>query len=370
MKIAIISDHLDNIGGAEMVSLVLAKNLNADIYTTNFDPQKIEKMGFKDVLPRIFSIGRIPLNPPFRQQLCLLRFRLLNLKNKYAFYIISGDWAISAVVNNKPNLWYVHTPIRELWDSYGNTRNNIVPKIARPIFDIWVFINRIFNRKYTKLANNIVCNSINTRQRLEKFLGIKNVPVINPPTETNKFYYNQNGNFWLSVNRLVVAKRIDVQLRAFKLLPNEKLIIVGSYESGSNHFENEKKRLQEMAPINVEFKSWVTYKELINLYNNCKGFITTAIDEDFGMTPVEAMAAGKPVIAPNEGGYKETVINNVTGLLIDNIDENKLVSAIKTLSRELHDNPDKFKYTCQKQAKNFDTAVFVKKIKEVITYEK
>lgn len=362
MKIAVIADHLDNIGGAEIVSLVLARELNADIYTTNLDTQKIEKMGFKDVLPRIFSIGKIPINPPFRQQLTLFRFRLLNLKNKYAFYIISGDWAISAVVNNKPSLWYVHTPIRELWDSYEYTRNNLIPQVARPFFDVWVFINRILNKRYTKKANKIVCNSINTKQRLEKFLKIKDVPVINPPSETKDFYYSQNGNFWLSVNRLVVAKRIDMQLEAFKMLPKENLIIVGSYEKGSHHFEKEKNRLYKMAPNNVEFKSWVSKEELLDLYANCKGLITTATDEDFGMTPVEAMASGKPVIAPAEGGYCETVINGVTGILMSHTTPESIRNAIIKISSDL----SSFKDICIKRAKDFDTEIFAKKIKKEI----
>ena len=103
-------------------------------------------------------------------------------------------------------------------------------------------------------------------------------------------------------------------------------------------------------------------EELIDLYANCKGFITTSKEEDFGMTPVEAMASGKPVIAPNEGGYKETIINGVTGKLIDNINVEKLVEAIQ----EIGENPKQYKNTCLRQAKKFDTKVFIKKIKEQI----
>lgn len=365
-KIAIIHNYLDNIGGAEVVTLVLARELNADVYTTNIDDTKIIKMGFGDILPRINSIGKIPINAPFKQQAALIKFHFLNLKNKYDLYIICGDWAISAATNNKPNLWYVHSPIRELWDSYKYTRNNIVPWPVRPIFDIWVYFNRILNIKYAKKADKIACNSKNTQNRLKKFLGINNVSIINPPIETNRFHYNCNGNYWLSVNRLVSAKRIDIQLNAFRMLPAEKLIIVGSYEKGVKHFENEKNRLEKITPPNVEFKSWVSEKELIDLYANCKGFITTAIDEDFGMTPVEAMAAGKAVIAPNEGGYKETVINNKTGLLIDDIDENKLAEAIIRLGKEINENPLKFKNACQEQANKFDLKIFIQRIKEQI----
>ena len=363
MKIAIFHNFLDNIGGAEMVVLTLAKELKADIYTTNIDKEKIAKMGFESVLPRIYSIGKIPLNPPFRQQSSLLRFRLLNLKNKYDFYIIAGDWAISGVVNNKPNLCYVHSPIREIWDLYKYTRQNMVPLQVRWIFDIWVAYNRYLNKKYIKCADKVVCNSENTKNRLKKYLG-KDALVINPPIETSRFKFASTGEYWLSVNRLISHKRIDVQLKAFEKLPEEKLIIVGSYEQ-SRHFLQYADYCKKIMPKNVEIKSWVSQQELVDLYANCKGFITTSKDEDFGMNVVEAMASGKPVIAPNEGGYKETILTNVTGLLIDDIDEFKLAEGIKKISRELNENPAKYREACRLQARKFDVEVFVEKMRGV-----
>ncbi len=122
----------------------------------------------------------------------------------------------------------------------------------------------------------------------------------------------------------------------------------------------------KMRPKNVEILKEVSQSELAKLYANCKGFITTAMDEDFGMAPVEAMASGKPVIAANEGGYKETIINNKTGILIDNINPDKLIKAIKRLNKELKTNPDKYKTACQEQAKQFDTKEFIRKIKQEI----
>lgn len=362
-KIAIFHNFMDNIGGAEIVTLTLARELKADIYTTNTNLDKIKKAGFSNL--NIISIGKIPINAPLRLQLALSKFRKLDLKNKYNFYIISGDWAISGAVNNKPNLEYFHGPINELWAYRDYVRENIAEFWQRPIFDIWVLYNRHLYKKYFKHVQKKVCNAENTKKRIKKYLK-EDAVVINPPIETKKYKYKKTGNFWLSVNRLLPHKRIEMQMKAFSKLPNEKLIIIGSYEKGSRHFEKYKSHLEKLRLKNTEMKNWVDDKEKIELYANCKGLIATAKDEDFGMSPIEAMASGKLVIASNEGGYKESIINNKTGILIDNINPDKLANTIKKISKELKKNPKKYKSACLKQAKKFDTKIFIKKIKEQI----
>jgi glycosyltransferase involved in cell wall biosynthesis len=120
--------------------------------------------------------------------------------------------------------------------------------------------------------------------------------------------------------------------------------------------------LRRIKPDNVTLIHWADFNELVELHANCRGFITTSKNEDFGMTPVEAMASGKPVIAPNEGGYKESVIEDVTGKLIDDINSDKLIQAIKQIGR----NPRGYRNECLRQAKKFDTKIFIKKILEQI----
>lgn len=371
-KIAIFHQFLDNIGGAEIVTLTLARELNkqgisADIFTTNIDKEKIEKIGFKDIIPKIHSIGKIPLQAPLRHQMALFRFSKLNLNKKikkYDFFIISGDWAISGAKHNTPTRWYVHSPCRELWDLRKYVRNTLVRPLFRPMFDLWSGFNRWLHPKYIKKINKIVCNSKNTQNRLKRYLKI-NAEIIHPPTNTKNYQYKKSKNYWLSVNRLLAHKRIEIQLKAFSKLPNENLIIVGSYEKNAKQFESYKSYLEKIKPKNVKILSWVSDKELIKLYSECKGLITTAKDEDFGMTPVEAMASGKPTIASNEGGYKETITNK-TGVLIDNIDPEKLTNAIKKINKELKENPNKYKNECIKQAEKFDVKNFIEKIKKEI----
>jgi glycosyltransferase involved in cell wall biosynthesis len=290
--------------------------------------------------------------------MAMSRFRKLNLAKRYDCYIIDGDWAMSGAVNNKPNIWYVHSPIREIWDLYKYTRQNNVPFVARPIFDAWVRYNRHLNLKYVRHVKQLVCNSINTQNRIKKYLK-RDAVVINPPIETDKFHFKKSGDYWLSVNRLITHKRVDIQMKAFRDMPDEKLVIVGCYEK-SRHFEAYAKYIKSIKPNNVTLIHSVDFDELVNIYANCKGFITTSKNEDFGMTPVEAMASGKPVIAPNEGGYKETVIDGITGRLLDNMSVHNLILAVKEISK----NPISYKNACLKQSKQFGTKIFIKKIME------
>jgi glycosyltransferase involved in cell wall biosynthesis len=315
-------------------------------------------MGFSGI--RIHSIGRVPRNAPFRQQLTLHLFRKLDLSGQYDFFIIAGDWAMSGAVNNKPNLWYVHSPIREIWDLYEYTRQNTVPFFGRFFFDIWVRLNRRLNRQYVSHVDRLLCNSLNTKNRLEKYLQ-REALVIYPPTDTCRFTSKADEGFWLSVNRMISHKRVEMQIDAFLRMPDEKLVIVGSYEQ-SRHFKAYAKRMTGICPHNVTILHWADQETLLDLYAKCRGFITTAKDEDFGMAPVEAMAAGKPVIAPNEGGYRETVLDGGTGILINDISADALVGAVK----KLKDDAGSYQQACQTRAKQFDTAVFIKKVTDVI----
>ncbi len=356
-KIAIFHNFMDNIGGAEIVCLTLAKELKADIYTTNINYERIKKMGFDNI--NIKSIGSVPHNAPLRQQMALWRFANLKLENKYDYYIIGGDWAISGAKHNKPNLWYVHSPIREIWDLCDYTKKTYLKFYLRPLYSLWAIYNRHLNRKYVNNVQTIACNSSTTQKRISKYLK-RDATIIYPPIRTNDFSFIEKGNYWLSVNRLISYKRIEMQLQAFKNLPEEKLVIVGSYEK-AKHFSKYANYITSQKPSNVIILNWIDRKKLIRLYSNCKGFITTSKEEDFGMNVVEAMASGKIVIAPNEGGYKETIINGKTGILIDDISAEKIISEIKQF-------PSKIEYNsyCTNNAKKFDEKIFLSQIKKII----
>ncbi len=348
---------MDNIGGAERATLIMARELGADIYTTNINKEKIKKLGFS--IENIHSIGRVPTSPPYRQQMTQLRFRFAKLPKKYDLYIVSGDWALSAAVKHKPNIWYTYSPPRELWDLYKFTRTCIImPAYQKLLFDMWVLVNRRFMRKYVKHIDTCISISNVVQKRLKNYLG-RDSEVIYPPLDIKNYSYDKNGDFWLSVNRYTRHKRIEMQIDAFRMMPNEKLIIVGACEN-TNHFLAYKRYIEEMTPPNVKLLYGISDKELIDLYSNCKGFLTTSIDEDYGLTPIEAMASGKIVVAPNEGGYRETIIDGKTGVLIDGISPDKIIDAVSSIrEKELLGN----RSICEMRAKNFSTQKFIKQFR-------
>jgi glycosyltransferase involved in cell wall biosynthesis len=366
MKIAIFHNFMDNIGGAEMVSLTLARHFDACIYTTNFDAEKIRAMGFTDVVPRIRSIGRVPKNAPYKQQCTLHRFRRLRLREKYDFHIISGDWAMSAAVNHHPNLWYVHSPLNELWEFKDYIRDTSLSRWQKPIFDAWVALNRKLTLRYARSVDRWVCNSKNTRDRVRRFY--KTDPeVVYPPIDTSTYRNGETKGYWLSVNRLFKNKRVELQLDAFRQMTDTRLVIVGSYEIGSRHFEEYAMAMREKRAPNVEMRHWVGHEELRDLYAHCTGFITTSFKEDFGMTAVEALASGKPVIAPNDGGYRESVIDGETGTLLPDTRPDTIKNAVREIEARIRKNPLFYEGRCAAQAQKFDKETFFEKISSIIS---
>jgi glycosyltransferase involved in cell wall biosynthesis len=159
------------------------------------------------------------------------------------------------------------------------------------------------------------------------------------------------GDFWLSVNRLYPEKRIELQVEAFRKMPEEQLVIVGGYSKG-DHASRYAEKIGRNLPPNVNLRGEVTEDELRDLYARCKAHICTALDEDYGLTPLEAMASGKPVVAVNEGGYRETVTEQ-TGLLVEpNVD--KIAGAVRFIAKD----PARYKEDCFSRAKEFDIAEF------------
>jgi glycosyltransferase involved in cell wall biosynthesis len=356
MKIAIFHDYIGTIGGGEKLVLTLARELKADVITTDVDKDSVRKMEFEDI--NIISLGDTIKLPPLKQISASIKFALCDYSTIYDFFIFSGNWAYFAAKRHKPNLLYCHTPVRAFYDTYDILfqRQSLTIK---PIFAIWVAIHRRISEHYMNYVERIVANSINTQSRIKKYLNMDS-KVVYPPVDTMTYNFKEFGDFWLSVNRLYPEKRIDLQIEVFRSIPDKKLVMVGGFTEG-DHSSKYVEKIKSDLPENVELRSEISEKELVDLYSKCKGFITVAIDEDFGMTPVEAMASGKPVICTKEGGYVETVINGKTGIFVKP-EISEIVDAINVISKD----PNKFKEECIKRSKCFDSNMFVERMKKEI----
>jgi glycosyltransferase involved in cell wall biosynthesis len=356
MRVVIFHDYFGMIGGGEKTVLTLAKALDADVVTTDINKEKVEKMGFKDI--NFISLGETVKIPPLKQISASFKFACCDFSDKYDFFILSGEWVLFAARKHHPNLWYCYTPVRAFYDLYDTflSRQSF---IVSPFFKVWVAIHKPMYRHYTEYVDRIIAISENTRQRIENYLHRESI-IIYPPIDISNYTFKCFGDFWLSVNRLYPEKRVELQIEAFKQMPEEKLIIVGGYAKG-DHALKYAERIGHNLPENVKLLGEVTEEELIDLYAKCKGYITTAMDEDFGMTPIEAMAAGKPVIAVKEGGYLESVVDGVTGMLVE-ADVESIVEAVGIISKE----PEVYKDASMKKANIFDKSVFIKKMKDVI----
>jgi glycosyltransferase involved in cell wall biosynthesis len=353
MRIAIFHDFFGTIGGGEKLVIELARELKADILTTQLERDNLRLMGAGDV--NVISIGTPSRFPVLKQITASWLFSRADFPG-YDFYILSGNWAIFAAKHHKPNLLYCHTPVRMFYQAYDDFKK-VAPWWAKPFFALWVKVHRHLLEKQLKHIQNVVANSKDCRNRVKKYYH-KDAAIVNPPIR--QYSFRKYGNYWLSVNRLYPHKRIELQLEAFARLPQENLVIVGGVTSG-DHSESYMKKMLKGKPDNVTFLGEVSEKKLEKLYAECKGFIATSQKEDFGMNVLEAMSAGKPVVAMNEGGYKETMINGKTGFLV-NANAEYIVKAVKSISN----NPAKFRKACEERASKYSVKIFIEKMRKEI----
>ncbi|MBU1193832.1 MAG: glycosyltransferase [Proteobacteria bacterium] len=356
-KVAIFHDYFDEIGGAEATVLNMAKALNAKIYTTNIDRDKINRLGFSKI--QIESVGCVP-NKRIVKQVCTALKFYFSKNKKYDKYVFVGSYSIFAAKPNRENYWFCISPLRGLYDLRFQKKS---------LFSNWLFkeIQIYYDQKAVSKIKTIFVNSVNTMKRVKQFYN-RDSEVIYSPVDVSKFYNKKSKNYSLSVNRIDPYKRIEIQIEAFRKLPEENLIIVGG---ASAEFEDYFLKLKKNAPQNVKFLGSIfNENEIVKLYSECKTFIATAENEDFGKTVIEAMAAGKIVIAGEEGGYRETVIDGQTGFLIKDINSDKLAKKISEISELLRNKEKEFKRNSIEQSKKFDKKYFYKKIREKIIPER
>jgi len=351
MRVAIVHDWMTTLGGGEKVVLTLARALGAEIVTTEVDPAVPRNAGFEGV--RIRAIARLPRSNPWRTIAASRAFSRLALEG-VDLAVLSGNWAVHAARRNRPNLFYCHTPTRVFYDLRESWLASL-PLAERPFARAWSRAHRWWNERALPSIDRIVANSRNVQGRVRRYWGREST-VVNPPVPTDRYRFESVGDLWLDVSRLSHEKGLPLATEVFRRLPRERLLVVG----GAPRATDREAFIRDLdPPANVEFRDTVPEPELARLYATCRGVVSTSVDEDFGMTAVEANASGKVIVAADGGGYRETQIEGVTGFLLPRTPQ-AFVDCITSLTTaDLESRAGR----CRANAHRFDASVFVGKMR-------
>ncbi len=364
MKIALVHDYLKEFGGAERVLRVLADMYpQAPIYTAFQIPGSPAAEAFKDrqvhesFLAPLLKIWR--LYSPLRF-LAPLVWKSLDL-SEFDVVITSASWYITRgfkVGKKTKVICYCHTPPRYL---YGYETSIDFQKYW-PVKLYAVIVNhllRLYDFRTIRTVNKWIVNSKNVQDRVKKFYKVES-QIVYPPVEVKRFekiaQKVSKQKYFLIVSRLVGAKGLEQAAQAAGDL-GFQLKISGAVAG----FSDLKEKLVKLGKGKVELLGRVSDEDLALLYAKAQGFIALARDEDFGMTVVEAQAAGTPVLAFDGGGFKESVIDGKTGILINDVSAAAIADGLQRFYRQKWD-----KKIIQKNAERFCREGFEKQMTTVV----
>ena len=324
MRAAIIHYWLLNMRGGEKVVEALCRMLpEADLFTLFYDPERVsETIRARRVMASYLN----PLRRHYRSLLPLMPMALESFDLRGYDLIVSSESGPAKGVlapSTARHVCYCHTPMRYLWDLYPAYRNEWTASAwKRTLMAPLTNYLRVWDYSTAARVDEFVANSANVARRIWKTYR-REARVIYPPVDVESFYWKEPEDYYLIVSELVAYKRIDAAVSAFSK-GGRRLRIVGQ---GPEYQE-----LRRMARGNVEFCGRVTDVELRELYARSRALLLPG-EEDFGMTPVEALASGKPVIALGRGGALESVplTDPVGGLMYDAPED--LAKAIEQFER-------------------------------------
>lgn len=351
-KTIVLHDFFEIRGGGERLAISLATGLGLDLcygaWTKGSYPRTM-----------VTGIRQFDLNA----YSSLLGWKTLKIahafRNRTGFIanydraIYSGVCAPLAVCHRLGgdglNLFYCHTPPRFIYDQKDYFLNSI-PAWQRPLLHGLIRYLAPRYRAAVERMDLIVANSRNTQRRIRRFLRREST-VVYPPCDTARLRWLDQGDYYLSTARLDPLKRIDVIIEAFKRMPDKKLIVA------SGGAEAERLRKLAAAAGNIQFTGWLDEPELSRLLGHALATIYVPRDEDFGISPVESMAAGKPVIGVAEGGLLETVLHEETGLLLSpDLTPEHIIDAVGYLTPK---RAGVMRGACEKRAQAFSTQRFL-----------
>jgi glycosyltransferase involved in cell wall biosynthesis len=361
MKVALVHDWLTNLAGAERVILALHETFpDAPIFTSVYVPELFPELAGADV--RTSFLQKIPGATRKHQAFPILRtvaFENFDL-SEYDVVISSCHAEAKGVITQPDTLHicYCYTPIRYYWGGYFDYLNN--PRfgpfnpVVRAVMPFMASYLRLWDRCAADRVDVFVATCRNVARRIRKYYRREPL-VLYPPVTTEWLKPSESvDDFFLVAGRQIPYKRTDIAVKAFNKL-GLPLKIAGN--------GTELEYLKSIARPNIEFLGRIPDDELAELYSRCIAFVFPQ-EEDFGITPLEAMAAGRPVIAFRGGGALETVVEGKTGVFFDIQDEQCLVETVKGFEPEAFDPA-----ALRAHASKFDVSAFKKNFEELVATE-
>jgi glycosyltransferase involved in cell wall biosynthesis len=360
MKVAIVHDELIRRGGGEQVVLTMLKAFpDAHLYTSCYNPDKTYPE-FKKYSIKTSLFGGLAKNERLLKLLFfpfgLLAMKFLKVKG-YDIVIISNTYCAKYVsISDSSKIFiYTYTPFRLAWNPTSYEEYNKSKGIKRMLYDQVVAILKKIDKKAASKGNYFLGMTQETAERIRQAYDVRDVKIIPPAVKCENFYIGKTvSNYYLLVSRLEFYKKVDLAVKAFNEL-GHRLIVVGN---GSK-----KEYLKSIAKSNIEFKNSLSKEEIATLYANCKAFIFPQ-HEDYGITPLEANASGRPIIAYAKGGVLETMVpyngvdSDFTAVFFNDQTVDSLIKGISLFEQIAPKVQSEF---IRKHAEKFDESVFIKK---------
>lgn len=354
VRVAIVHYWLLEMRGGEKVVETLCKMYpSADLFTLFYSPDGVSPAirahkvtsSFLNPLRR-FHRSLLPLMPVALESLDLRGYDLVISSE-------SGPAKGVIVSANTRHICYVHSPMRYLWELYPHhlhdwTSSRLKRVLMAPVANYL----RLWDYASAARVDRFIANSENVRRRVRRAWG-RDAVVVHPPVPVDQFYWKPSGDYCLIVSKLVQYKRVDLAVRAFSET-GRKLKIVGD----GPEFKN----LKRNAGPSIEFCGHVPDDQLRDLYAHSRALLMPG-EEDFGMTMVESLASGKPVIAQRRGGAMEILSERdpVTGVFFDTADSAALRDAMQRFEHIQFDAS-----ALQHSALRFSEAAFGQGIRQIL----
>lgn len=348
MNIALAHDWLTSYAGSEeLIFYIHDQYPRAPIYTTIYQPSKIDQSKFNPKLIHTSWLQKIPGAKSHHQLMVPLMPWAIHWDfSDYDIVVSDSSWVMKGI-KAKKHIAIILTPTRWLWGFGGDTRaDNVLAKPLKNILRKWDF-------NAAQKPDVLIAISKTVQKRIKEIYHRESI-VVYPPVEVDRFKIspeNEIQDYFLSVGRLVPYKKVDLLVEVFNQL-GWPLKIIGSGP--------EEQKLKKMAEANIEFLGALSNEKRDWYYQRTRAFVFPA-NEDFGIVPVEAMASGRPVIAYSQGGVSETVTEGLSGLFFHEQSVQSLMTALKKF-KKLQFNPQDIKKSVQKYNPN----IFKAKLKKIV----